>query len=183
VSKTHKQIPVTELTQYSDSLQSSLSNLLAALTALTWLLATYHLTSAFLHFFLLFGLSIPWNFFTTSDPLPPLTGMPKETNKKIETQFMNLREDQVVQKEVDLRMRCERPPYEAYGWVWWAWWAHRRGPVGHAFGGLVGVVALCTVSNLSPIRKDEMLMWQIGVGVSLYMQVVEAVADDKASLA
>jgi hypothetical protein len=30
--------------------------------------------------------------------------------------------------------------------VWWAWWAHRRGPVGHLFAALIGVIGLCAVS-------------------------------------
>ena len=51
-----------------------------------------------------------------------------------------------VQVEVDIRVKCERPPYETYAWVWWAWWAHRRSPVGVVFALVQGVFAFSSVS-------------------------------------
>lgn len=146
----------------SDSLQPTLSFLLTALTALTWLLSTYQLTSAFLHFFLLFGLSIPWDFFITSDPLPPLTGFIPSTIRPRPQAAEIVSDEEAIQKEVDLRVRTERTPYEAYGWVWWAWWAHRRGPVGHIFALAVGLIGVCTASLPSVALSDaevSKLIW------------------------
>lgn len=96
-----------------------------ALTAITWLLATFQVVTAFLHFYLFFALSFPLSHLVPF----PATRQPRE--------------------EVDMRVKCERPPYEEYLWVWWAWWGHRRSPVGWIFGLLVGGLSLATVRTIS----------------------------------
>lgn len=50
---------------------------------------------------------------------------------------------------MDIRARCERPPFEEYIWVWWAWWAMRRGPVGHIYGIVTGGLSLVCVSDFT----------------------------------
>ncbi|KIR98175.1 hypothetical protein L804_04637 [Cryptococcus deuterogattii 2001/935-1] len=107
---------------------SNLSSLLIALTTLTWLLASFQIVTAFLHFYLFFALSFPLSHLVSF----PATRQPRE--------------------EVDMRVKCERPPYEECLWVWWAWWGHRRAPVGWILGLLVGGLSLATVRTISFCR-------------------------------
>ena len=115
-------------------------------------MAAYHLVSVFLQNFLLFGISVPFDHLYTSEPLPPLTGFTAASRTKVRGVSISSR--QILQKEVDLRVRCERDPYEAYYWVWWAWWGHRRSGLGEVFAMIVGLMGICTVS-LSQIRKGR----------------------------
>jgi hypothetical protein len=139
------------------SLLSTLSGLMTALTTLLWLLSSFQLVTAFLHSVLFFGVSIPLNHLVvasqpTSARADPVDDVGEETlEKKSKYQEEGL---DPVQLEVDLRARCERPPYESYHWVWWAWWAQRRGPLGEAFAAVTAITGLCTVS---PARRTRMM--------------------------
>ncbi|WVQ80424.1 hypothetical protein IAT38_002529 [Cryptococcus sp. DSM 104549] len=115
-----------------------LASLLTALTAFTWLLASFQIITAILHFSLFFALSIPFSHLVD---LPPSS----------EDETAQEREARV---EVDLRVKCERPPYEGYAWVWWAWWAHRRGPVAAVFGVVSGAVSLGTFIMAVMFKRD-----------------------------
>jgi len=116
---------------------STIFNLLyplwTALTSIIWLQALFLLTTSFLHFYLFFILSIPFDHLvnTTLDNEHEEEGREKE--------------DQ-VQREVDIRAQCERPPFEEYIWVWWSWWAFRRGPLAHLYGVVTGLLAVVCVS-------------------------------------
>ncbi|WVW81693.1 hypothetical protein I302_103688 [Kwoniella bestiolae CBS 10118] len=157
------------LTIPGDSSLDNLSSLLTALTALTWLLATYQTISAFLHFYLFFALSVPFNHLVEIT-LPPIPSGPSGANKGPANSTEKARpplsrstssssssngtgQDPVI-AEVDLRVRCERFPYESYLWVWWAWWGHRRSPLEHVFGNLVGVLGIATFSMTYRFRSD-----------------------------
>jgi hypothetical protein len=103
---------------------------------------------------LFFGLSLPFDHLVTSSV--PLHRRRNSKDEKAALHHSDGLEDGTnegetrldeVQMEVDLRVRCERPPFESYGWVWWAWWAHRRGPVGEVFATAVAFVGLCAVSD------------------------------------
>jgi len=109
-----------------------LGDLLTALCALSWLSALYALTAAFLHFFLFFALSLPFTHLLDEAVLLAPNGGPGKD---------------AAQAEVDIRVRTERPPYEAYHWVWWGWYGHRRAPVGHLYSVFVTVLALSSVSS------------------------------------
>lgn len=100
-----------------------------------WLQALFLLTTSFLHFYLFFILSISF------DHLVNIT----TDNEDGDEQEGREKEDQ-VQREVDIRARCERPPFEEYIWVWWSWWAFRRGPIGHLYGVVTGSLAVVCVS-------------------------------------
>ncbi|KAK4685565.1 hypothetical protein P7C73_g4580, partial [Tremellales sp. Uapishka_1] len=101
-----------------NSLLSTLYAILLTSLVMHWLLAIYSLVTAFLHFYLFFALSIPYDHLSTTAS------------------------SDLVVAEVDLRVKAERPPYEGYAWVWWAWWAHRRSPVGGIYALLAGVGSL-----------------------------------------
>lgn len=119
------------------------TNLVTSLMTLLYLLAAFHLVVAFLHFFLFFGTSVPFDHLYTTDPLPPLTGFTAASRPIVRRGGVTSR--QILQKEVDMRIRCERDPYEAYYWVWWAWWAHRRSGLGELFALIVGLMGIGTV--------------------------------------
>ena len=105
-------------------------DLFTALCALAWLTALYSIIQAFLHFYLFFSLNLPFTHLLDQGALLAPNGAPGKTTE---------------QAEVDIRVRCEKPPFESMEWVWWAWWAHRRSPVGHIFAVLTGVLALASV--------------------------------------
>ncbi|WVR09769.1 hypothetical protein IAU60_006845 [Kwoniella sp. DSM 27419] len=96
-----------------------LSLLMTALTTLTWILASIQTVTAFLHFYLLFALSLPLSYLVQAE---------QDTDPLV--------------REVNIRVKCMRAPYEGYEWVWWAWWGHRRGPLVHLVGMLVGVLSV-----------------------------------------
>ncbi|WWC66926.1 uncharacterized protein I206_100833 [Kwoniella pini CBS 10737] len=134
----------------------ALSLLLTALTTLTWLLAIYQIVIPFLHFYLFFALSIPFNHLveitqSTSQAWNHLS--PRKKESKSPSNNSSDANDHVI-AEVDLRVKCERFPYESYLWVWWAWWAHRRSPVGHVFGCLVGLLGLITFGMTFKFRSS-----------------------------
>lgn len=104
-----------------------------ALTTMLWFQALFALSAAFIHFYLFYILTIPFDHLVQ---LSPSSDESEQEDKE---------EDQ-VQKEVDIRARCERAPFEEYIWVWWAWWALRRSPVAHIYATLVGGMALASVS-------------------------------------
>lgn len=110
---------------------------------MVWFQALFALSSAFLHFYLFFILSIPFSHLVdrTSSTRPDL-------------QAEGEAEEDVVQKEVDIRARCERPPFEEYIWVWWAWWGFRRGPIGHAYAMVVGVLSVASVSHHRHLSRE-----------------------------
>jgi hypothetical protein len=111
------------------------------LTSIIWLQALFLLSTAFLHFYLFFILHIPFDHLTS--------------NKEEEEEGRERVEG--IQREVDIRARCERPPFEEYIWVWWAWWAMRRGPVGHIYGIVTGSLSIVCVSvpNIDLEVTDE----------------------------
>lgn len=128
---------------------------MTALTAIVWLLATFNLATLALRSILFFGLSLPQSHIT--DAVYP-TREGREKAKKIPGEMLSQRSYDAeegddgplfgieeVQAEVDMRVRCERPPFESWEWVWWAWWAHKRGPVGHVFASFAGLMSLVTV--------------------------------------
>nr|ODN86635.1 hypothetical protein L203_03882 [Cryptococcus depauperatus CBS 7841] len=111
---------------------SNLSLLLTTLTCLTWLLASFQTISAFLHFYLFFALSIPFNHLIATPA------------------------DERVEKEVDLRVKAERGVYGEegeYTWVWWSWWGHWRGPVGWFFGLLVGSLSFAMLGAVVMFKR------------------------------
>ncbi|WRT63621.1 uncharacterized protein IL334_000544 [Kwoniella shivajii] len=157
----------------ADSSLDTLSSLLTALTSLTWLLATFQIMTAFLHFYLFFALSIPFNHLVEST-LPRLsTGtthanqsekkddvMPYHGTSRAKSKLSSLQpkisgegKDLVV-AEVDLRVKCERIPYEGYEWVWWAWWGHRRSPLQSIFAHLVGILGLATFAVTCKLKNE-----------------------------
>jgi hypothetical protein len=103
------------------------------LTSIIWLQALFLLSTAFLHFYLFFILHIPFDHLTSNKEEEE-----EEGRERVEG----------IQREVDIRARCERPPFEEYIWVWWAWWAMRRGPVGHIYGIVTGSLSIVCVSVL-----------------------------------
>lgn len=106
---------------------------------MVWLQALFALSAAFLHFYLFFILSTPFTHLVDrSTPARP-SSQDGPADKEVA-------EEDKVQKEVDIRARCERPPFEEYIWVWWAWWGFRRGPVGHGYAAVVGFLSLGAVS-------------------------------------
>ncbi|WVQ64713.1 uncharacterized protein L199_002880 [Kwoniella botswanensis] len=141
-----------------------LSSLLTALTVLTWLLATYQTVTGFLHFYLFFALSIPFNHLVGCS-LPPnpsnnkIEAKDRTTNKKKKnsstssSSSCDSEKDRIV-TEVDLRVKCERFPYESYLWVWWAWWGHRRSPIGWGFANIVGVLGITTFALTYKFKND-----------------------------
>ncbi|ORY25171.1 hypothetical protein BCR39DRAFT_561202 [Naematelia encephala] len=121
---------------------STLSYLVISQTIFTWFLALHTLLTAFLHFYILFALSIPFDHFVS---LP-----------SIEAQ---------VQAEVDLRVRCERfadldvdgqggNGNMGYVWAWWAWWAFRRGPVACVHSFLVFVMGLAAFATAMQFKEE-----------------------------
>lgn len=74
-----------------------------ALTSIIWLQSLFSLSIAFLHFYLFFILSIPFDH---------LINRPNDEEED------KREEEDTVQREVDIRARCERPPFEEYIWVW-----------------------------------------------------------------
>jgi len=125
------------LANISSPLLASLSNLMIALICFTSLLAAFQFVTAFLHFYLFFALSVPYTYLVDAQNVRNLkpNGAKEE---KVDS----------AQVEVDLRVRCERPPFESYLWVWWAWWAHRRSPLGAFYAALVILLAIITVGLL-----------------------------------
>jgi hypothetical protein len=107
------------------------------LTSIIWLQALFLLSTAFLHFYLFFILHIPFDHLTS--------------NKEEEEEEEGRERVEGIQREVDIRARCERPPFEEYIWVWWSWWAMRRGPVGHIYGIVTGSLSIVCVSPLNQI--------------------------------
>lgn len=123
-----------------------------ALTTVTWFQALFALSASFLHFYLFFILHIPFSHLVDSRPTldahrnsSPISQDGTDRHRHEASSYEVTEEDQ-VQKEVDIRARCERPPFEEYVWVWWAWWAFRRGPVAHIYALVVGSLSLATVS-------------------------------------
>ncbi|WWC97157.1 hypothetical protein V866_004036 [Kwoniella sp. B9012] len=136
----------------------NLSSLLTALTVLTWLLATYQIVTGFLHFYLFFALSIPFNHLVECNlpPYPPDNKNKEKDKKNSSTSSASncgLEKDPIV-AEVDLRVKCERFPYESYLWVWWAWWGHRRSPIGWGFANIVGVLGIATTAMTYKFKND-----------------------------
>ncbi|WWD22346.1 hypothetical protein CI109_106837 [Kwoniella shandongensis] len=119
---------------------TNLSSIMTSLLALTWLLATFQIVTAFLHFYLFFALSIPYSHLTTTNDENQNEDKDERTNAKIVA-------------EVNLRVQCERQPYDGYLWVWWAWWAHRRGPVGVIFALLAGSFSIVTFIMVFIFRR------------------------------
>lgn len=99
------------------SLLSTLSGLMTALTTLLWLLSCFQLVTAFLHSVLFFGVSIPLDHLVVAsqtasardDPVDDVGEKTPEHKSKYQDEGLD-----PVQVEVDLRARCERPPYESY---------------------------------------------------------------------
>ena len=132
----------------AESPLDTLASLTVALAAIVWLMAVYHLVSAFLHFYLFFALSIPYSHLVdVIHPLPPSGGSVEGEKEKEPVDE--------IQAEVDLRAKCDPLPLQGYVWVWWAWWAHRRSPVGHIYVLIVGVLSIAAVSLRPPIRLVE----------------------------
>ena len=115
---------------------TSLSNLMIALICFTWLLAAFQLVNAFLHFYLFFALSLPYSHLVDA-----------QNSKTLKPNGGREERPELAQIEVDLRVRCERPPFESYLWVWWAWWAHRRSPLGPLYAAMMALLAVITVST------------------------------------
>ncbi|KAK6905109.1 hypothetical protein I204_07903 [Kwoniella mangroviensis CBS 8886] len=140
----------------------SLSSLLTALTVLTWLLAFYQIVTGFLHFYLFFALSIPFNHLVECNlpPCPPINKNKDKSKKKKKNEKSTgfgsnsgMEKDPIV-AEVDLRVKCERFPYEGYLWVWWAWWGHRRSPIGWGFANILGVLGIATFAMTYKFKND-----------------------------
>ena len=133
----------------NSTLLPAMGGLYNALTATTWLLAMYTVITAFFHFYLFFALSIPFSHLVDETaPLPRDKSHPGDPDEKDEFELKRMGKD-AVQVEVDIRAKCERPPFESYIWVWWAWWGHRRSPVGAIFSLVQGVMALSSVGHAS----------------------------------
>ncbi|WVQ76378.1 hypothetical protein IAR50_006043 [Cryptococcus sp. DSM 104548] len=111
----------------------NLSSLLTALTALTWILAAYQISTAFLHFYLFFSLSIPFSHFVI---------IPKNEVAKAEVDLRIKLDRQNDPWGEELREMGEEGHEGGGGWVWWAWWAHMRSPLGCLFGLLVGALSM-----------------------------------------
>jgi hypothetical protein len=129
------QVPL--LTVFS-SIIDLLYPLWTALASILCLQALFTLSTAFLHYYLFYILHIPFNHLL--DPSPHLRDDHENVDEGDDKQ-------DIVQKEVDIRARCERPPFEEYIWLWWAWWAFRRGPVGHIYGMVTGGLFVVCVSD------------------------------------
>jgi hypothetical protein len=106
-----------------------------ALTTALWLQALFALLTAFIHFYLFFILTIPFDHLVSKPDR-------SEDQRDISSEV-----DDDVQQEVNIRARCERPPFEEYIWVWWAWWGLRKGPVGHIYGLVTGSLSIGCVSD------------------------------------
>ncbi|WVQ94052.1 hypothetical protein IAU59_001130 [Kwoniella sp. CBS 9459] len=148
-----------------NSTLNHLSSVLTALTVLCWLQAAFQTVTAFLHFYLFFALSIPFSHLinaTTglSPDQPKLNGGVNTATARDREKSSSPNQDQQEQQrdpvmvEVEMRVKCQRVPYEGYEWVWWAWWAHRRGPVGPLFGLLTGALAIGTFALAYMLKKD-----------------------------
>lgn len=112
-----------------------------ALTAFAWLLALFNLILAFFHFYLFFALSLPLTHLVDTANTLSLSSSKGEGTIRISA----------AQAEVDIRVKCERPPYEDYYWLWWAWWAHRRSPLQAVYVLLTVIMALASVSMLRSV--------------------------------
>ncbi|WVF66437.1 hypothetical protein IAT40_001177 [Kwoniella sp. CBS 6097] len=152
-----------------NSTLDDLSLLLTALTVLCWLLAAFQTITAFLHFYLFFALSIPFSHLITSSTSGPNSdNSSSRIKEKPSSKTRPALEDDPstavkeeeeeakdpVELEVEMRVKCQRVPYEGYEWVWWAWWAHRRGPVGPLFGLLTGALGVTTFALTFMLKKD-----------------------------
>ncbi|WWC58023.1 uncharacterized protein I303_100558 [Kwoniella dejecticola CBS 10117] len=79
--------------------------------------------------------------------------------------------------EVDLRVKCQRFPYESYLWVWWAWWGHRRAPIQSIFGVLVGILSWLTfgiVYRFKSIIVEATQSHDVALGTGAYMPLLTA---------
>ncbi|RXK39138.1 hypothetical protein M231_03643 [Tremella mesenterica] len=133
---------------WGDSTLDNLASMTTALASFTWLLAIYHLVTAFLHFYLFFALSIPFShLIDTTDPIP------SSTDEKQGEKFDDPLPVDPIQAEVDVRARFERLPFEGYLWVWWAWFGHRRSPIGHVYSTLVGILSLASLGFAVEFKK------------------------------
>jgi predicted membrane metal-binding protein len=112
-----------------------------ALASILCLQALFTLSTAFLHFYLFYILGIPFNHLVTPNRSN------SDHHEDLEHEEKDADREDLVQKEVDIRARCERPPFEEYIWLWWAWWAFRRGPVRHVYGFVTGGLGLVAVST------------------------------------
>ncbi|WWC85716.1 uncharacterized protein L201_000582 [Kwoniella dendrophila CBS 6074] len=131
-----------------NSTLDTLSSFSTALTVLIWLLSLYQIVKAFLHFYLFFALSIPFDHLVEIRCKNYLTKHDKPESRskqklKVEKQ-PNKDEDESVVAEVDIRVKCERFPYQNYQWVWWAWWGHNKSPLESVFANLVGILCIIT---------------------------------------
>ncbi len=118
-------------------LLNALGNSLIALICFAWLQTAFQLVTAALHCYLFYVLSLPYSHLAQAQGSRIESEIGDEASKTV---------IDTVQAEVDLRVRCERPPFEGYLWVWWAWWAHRRSPLGGVYAVLVGVLAIVAAS-------------------------------------
>ncbi|OCF36081.1 hypothetical protein I316_01953 [Kwoniella heveanensis BCC8398] len=151
-----------------NSTLGNLSLFLTALTVLCWLLAAFKTITAFLHFYLFFALSFPFSHLVTT-----CSGDGRPDRVKLKPQSRNAHSPAIdvddygdgdggdesegvdsVMVEVEMRVKCQRVPYEGYEWVWWAWWAHRRSPVGPLFGLSTGALGLGTFALTCMLKKD-----------------------------
>lgn len=138
--------------------------------------ALFTVSTAFLHFYLFYILHIPFNH---------LLGTPSRREDEHEQDQdrgtgQNERDD-IVQREVDIRARCERPPFEEYIWLWWAWWAFRKGPVGHIYGFVTGGLAVICVSTC-PAAVCSVVEFQSELGYRFNSQLSGAASPGTVSI-
>lgn len=160
--------PVPNTDKLHSSTHKPLYSLWVALTTMTWFQALFTLSAAFLHFYLFFILHIPFSHLVDTRQTRTTDGSSlrgsDSTHDHQHNQGGPEQDEDQVQKEVDIRARCERAPFEEYIWVWWAWWAFRRSPVTHIYALTVGSLSLATVCWAETLGEglrsnDHRLAW------------------------